>query len=75
MKASENSHVRALITRSDRRSHLNTLMKRRSSVWQLIATMILLSFFGCGKSEQPQARPPEIEMVQVEQKDIPIPNE
>ena len=31
----------------------NTLTKRCPSVWQLIATTILLSFFGCGKSEQP----------------------
>src|SRR5437867_2721359 len=53
----------------------NTLTKRCPSAWQLIATMILLSFFGCGKSEQPQARPPEVEVVQVEQKDVPIPNE
>src|SRR5947209_12901860 len=75
MKASENSHVRALISRGDRRSHLNRLVKRRPSAWQLIATTILLSFFGCGKSEQPQARPPEVEVVQVEQKDVPIPNE
>src|SRR5437870_7179840 len=53
---------------------IKTLMKRRPSVW-LIAAMILLSLFGCGKSEQPQARPPEVEVVQVEQKDVPIPNE
>ncbi|HEV8724488.1 MAG TPA: efflux RND transporter periplasmic adaptor subunit [Candidatus Binatia bacterium] len=37
--------------------------------------MILLSSLGCGKSEQPQARPPEVEVVQVEQKDVPIWNE
>ena len=30
---------------------------------------------GCGKSEQQQARPPEVEVVQVEQKDVPIYNE
>src|SRR5437870_8561962 len=53
---------------------IKTLMKRRPSVW-LIAAMILLSLFGCGKSEQPQARPPEVEVVQVEQKDVPIQNE
>ena len=37
--------------------------------------MILLSSLGCGKSEQPQARPLEVEVVQVEQKDVPIWNE
>jgi membrane fusion protein, multidrug efflux system len=37
--------------------------------------MILLGSLGCGKSEQPQARPPEVAVVQVEQKDVPIWNE
>ena len=32
-------------------------------------------FIGCGKSEQPQARPLEVEVVRVEQKDVPIWNE
>ena len=54
---------------------IDTLMKRRPSVWQLVASVILLSSLGCGKSEQPQARPPEVEVVQVEQKDVPIWNE
>ena len=56
-------------------SQINTPVKRRSSVWQVIATVILLGSVGCGKSEQPQARPPEVEVVQVEQKDVPIWNE
>jgi membrane fusion protein (multidrug efflux system) len=43
--------------------------------WQVIASVILLSSLGCGKSEQPQARPPEVEVVQVEQKDVPIWND
>ena len=43
--------------------------------WQVIATVILLGSVGCGKSDQPQARPPEVEVVQVEQKDVPIWNE
>jgi membrane fusion protein (multidrug efflux system) len=50
-------------------------VKRRRSVWRIIASVILLSSLGCGKSEQPQARPPEVEVVQVEQKDVPIWNE
>ena len=54
---------------------INTPVKRRSSVWQVIATVILLGSVGCGKSDQPQARPPEVEVVQVEQKDVPIWNE
>ena len=50
-------------------------VKRPSSVWRVIAIVILLSSIGCGKSEQQQARPPEVEVVQVEQKDVPIWNE
>src|SRR5437899_4492152 len=54
---------------------INTPVKRRSSVWRVIATVILLGSVGCGKAEPPQARPPEVEVVQVEQKDVPIWNE
>src|SRR5438128_6387357 len=56
-------------------SQIDTLVKRRRSVWRVIAIVLLLSSLGCGKSEQPQARPPEVEVVQVEQKDVPIWNE
>jgi hypothetical protein len=42
-------------------------VKRRPPFWQVIASVILLSSVGCGKSEQPQARPPEVEVVHVEQ--------
>ncbi len=52
-----------------------TPVKHRPHFWQVIASVILLSSLGCGKSEQPQARPPEVEVVQVEQKDVPIWNE
>jgi len=50
-------------------------VKRRPRCWQVVASVILLSSIGCGKSEQPQARPPEVEVVGVEQKDVPIWNE
>src|SRR5437868_9980387 len=50
-------------------------VKRRRSVWWVIASVILLSSVGCGKSEPPQARPPEVEVVRVEQRDVPIWNE
>ena len=54
---------------------IDTPVKRRPRFWQVIASVILLSSLGCGKSEQPQARPPEVEVVRVEQKDVPIWNE
>jgi len=54
------------------RSGRDALVSHRPRVWQVIATVILLGAVGCGKSEQPQARPPEVEVVRVEQKDVPI---
>jgi RND family efflux transporter MFP subunit len=37
-----------------------------------LASAVLLLCVGCGKSTQPQPHPPEVEVVQVEQKDVPI---
>ncbi len=54
---------------------IDTPVNRRPRFWQVIASVILLSSLGCGKSEQPQARPLEVEVIQVEQKDVPIWNE
>ena len=50
-------------------------VKRRPRFWQVVASVILLSSIGCGKSEQPQARPLEVEVVRVEQRDVPITKE
>src|SRR5258706_1247227 len=54
---------------------IDTPVKRRPRFWQVIASVILLSSLGCGKSNQPQARPSEVQVVRVEQKDVPIWNE
>ena len=54
---------------------IDTPVKRRSTVRLVIAGVLLLSLIGCGKSEQPQARPPDVEVVRVEQRDVPIWNE
>jgi membrane fusion protein (multidrug efflux system) len=54
---------------------IGTSVKRWPSFRQIITSVILLSSIGCGKSEPPQARPPEVEVVRVEQKDVPIWNE
>jgi membrane fusion protein, multidrug efflux system len=51
---------------------IGTPVKRRPRFWRVITSVILLSSGGCGKSEQPQAHPPEVEVVQVEQRDVPI---
>lgn len=54
---------------------IDTLVKRRPSVWQVVASVILLSSVGCGKSGQPQARSPEVAVARVEQRDVPISKE
>jgi membrane fusion protein (multidrug efflux system) len=47
-----------------------------AGVWRTIITAaILFLSAGCGKSEQSQARPPEVQVVQVEQKDVPLSKE
>ena len=44
-----------------------------AGVWRtIIMAAILFLPAGCGKSEQSQARPPDVEVVRVEQKDVPI---
>ena len=42
------------------------------SLAQVMATAILLASLGCGKSEPPKPPPPDVQVVQVEQKDVPI---
>jgi membrane fusion protein (multidrug efflux system) len=42
------------------------------SLAQVMATAILLSSLGCGKSEPPKPPPPEVVVVQVEQQDVPV---
>jgi RND family efflux transporter MFP subunit len=55
---------------------MNTLVESVPWVWRTLTIgAILLGPLGCGKSEQEQARPPEVEVVQVEQKDVPISKE
>jgi membrane fusion protein (multidrug efflux system) len=41
----------------------------------IVFVAVLLVLAGCGKAGQPQAPPPEVEVVQVEQKDVPISKE
>ncbi len=43
----------------------------RQFVWAGIYNKTLLSSFGCGESDAPQPRPPKVEVVQVQQKDVP----
>jgi membrane fusion protein, multidrug efflux system len=48
-------------------------VQRNPGIWLTIVIVAgLLVHSGCGKSEPPQARPPEVEVVRVEQKDVPI---
>ena len=55
---------------------MDTFVQSNPGIWPTIVIVAVLLFpAGCGKSEQPQAHPPEVEVVQVEQKDVPISKE
>jgi len=52
---------------------MDTFVERNPGIWPTIVIgVVLLVNCGCGKSEPSQARPPEVEVVRVEQKDVPI---
>ena len=42
---------------------------------RVLASAIALFWVGCGKSEPPKPPPPDVQVVQVEQKDVPVWNE
>jgi membrane fusion protein, multidrug efflux system len=51
---------------------VQNIMKQSSSLAHVLITAILLVCLGCGKSEPPKPGPPDVDVVQVEQKDVPI---
>jgi membrane fusion protein (multidrug efflux system) len=51
------------------------LPKYFASVAHVLASAVVFFCIGCGKSEPPKPPPPVVEVVQVEQKDVPIWNE
>jgi len=46
--------------------------ERLRAAWLALASAVVLCLVGCGKSAQPQPPPPDVEVVRVEQKDVPI---
>jgi membrane fusion protein (multidrug efflux system) len=53
-------------------TYVKTVMNRDQTLWRRVPLAVLVAFLGCGKSDPPKPRPPEVEVVQVEQKDVPI---
>ena len=52
---------------------MDAFVQRNPGIWLTIVIVAGLLFHsGCGKSEPSQARPPDVEVVRVEQKDVPI---
>src|SRR5215471_1898492 len=52
---------------------MDTFVERNPGIWPtIVIAAVLLVNGGCGKSEPSQARPPEVEVVRVEQRDVPI---
>lgn len=50
-------------------------LKHSLNARRVMASAIALFCVGCGKSEPPKPPPPEVEVVQVEQKDVPLSRE
>jgi membrane fusion protein, multidrug efflux system len=50
----------------------STAVKYLGFVAHVLLSTIVLASLGCAKSAQPQARPPDVAVVKVEQKDVPI---
>jgi len=54
--------------------HINILLKRKSAFWAMvpfiIATCLILA--NCSRTQMAQPGPPEVQVVQVEQQDVPI---
>jgi RND family efflux transporter MFP subunit len=54
-------------------NRMDAFVQRNPGIWLTIVIVAGLLFHsGCGKSEPSQARPPDVEVVRVEQKDVPI---
>jgi RND family efflux transporter MFP subunit len=52
---------------------MDSFVQRNPRIWRTIVIIaILFVAVNCSKSEQSQSLPPEVEVVQVEQKDVPI---
>jgi membrane fusion protein, multidrug efflux system len=47
-------------------------MRRYLTVSHVVTSLIVMTLFGCGKPAQPQVHPQDVEVVRVEQKDVPI---
>jgi RND family efflux transporter MFP subunit len=47
-------------------------LEPRPSLLGVMGSVLLLSFLGCGKSQPPPARPPDVEVARVAQRDVPI---
>jgi len=53
----------------------STSLKYLACVAHHLATAVVFLFVGCGKSDPPKPPPPDVQVVQVEQKDVPVWNE
>jgi membrane fusion protein, multidrug efflux system len=67
-----NENARISNSGSNQRIQVQNIMKQSSSLAHVLITAILLVCLGCGKSEPPKPGPPDVDVVQVEQKDVPI---
>ena len=84
-RGAEPSSWKSMGTHSENHESVRTAMQRTSNrglclyrlryslpARRVLASAIALFWVGCGKSSKPKPPPPDVEVVRVEQKDVPI---
>jgi len=67
-----NENARISNSGNNQRIQVHKIMKQSSYLAHVLMTAILLVCIGCENSEPPKPRPPDVDVVPVEQKDVPI---
>jgi membrane fusion protein, multidrug efflux system len=72
LRRGANENARISNSGNNQRIQVHKIMKQSSYLAHVLMTAILLVCIGCENSEPPKPRPPDVDVVQVEQKDVPI---
>src|SRR5690242_6141581 len=72
MLGAEPTRMRISNSGNNQRIQVHKIMKQSSYLAHVLMTAILLVCIGCENSEPPKPRPPDVDVVPVEQKDVPI---
>ena|SRR5690242_3745491 len=72
LRRGANENARISNSGNNQRIQVHKIMKQSSYLAHVLMTAILLVCIGCENSEPPKPRPPDVDVVPVEQKDVPI---